>query len=53
MQRTKRKSGFLQAEQGASLVELALVLPILFLILMGAVDFGRAYYLAMEVAGAA
>jgi Flp pilus assembly protein TadG len=53
MQNAMRKSGFLQAEAGASLVELALVLPVLFLILMGAVDFGRAYYLAMEVAGAA
>ena len=53
MQRTKRKCGFAEAEAGASLVELALVLPVLLLLLMGAVDFGRAFYLAMEVAGAA
>jgi Flp pilus assembly protein TadG len=43
----------LQSEHGGSLVELALVLPAFMLILFGAVDFGRAYFLAMEVAGAA
>ena len=46
-------SKLVRAERGASLVELALVLPILFLLLMGAVDYGRAFYLAMEVSGAA
>ena len=40
-------------EEGSSLVELALVSPVLLLVLLGAVDFGRAYYMAMEVAGAA
>lgn len=45
--------GLLKAERGASLVELALVLPLLMLLLMGAVDFGRAFYLAMEISGAA
>ncbi len=34
-------------------MEMALSLPLLLLVLFGAVDFGRAYYLAMEVAGAA
>lgn len=43
----------LRAETGSSLVELALTLPIFLLLLMAAVDFGRVYYLAMEVAGAA
>lgn len=46
-------SRFLRAERGASLVELAVVLPLLLLLLMGAVDFGRAFYLSMEVSGAA
>lgn len=41
------------SEAGNSLVEVALFLPLLFLLLMGVVDFGRVYYLANEVAGAA
>jgi len=44
---------FLQDQRGASLVELAAVLPMFLLLLFGAVDFGRAYFLAQEVAGAA
>lgn len=40
-------------ERGASMVELAIVMPIFVLLLLGAVDFGRAYYLSMEVTGAA
>jgi Flp pilus assembly protein TadG len=43
----------LQDERGASLVELSLVLPFFLLLLFGALDFGRAYFLAVEVAGAA
>lgn len=43
----------LREEHGASLVELAIVLPAFLLLLLGAVDFGRAYYLSMEIAGAA
>lgn len=38
---------------GGSLVELALLVPLLMLMLAGAVDLGRAYYLAMEITGAA
>jgi Flp pilus assembly protein TadG len=34
-------------------VELAMVVPFLFLILVAAVDFGKMYFLAIEVAGAA
>ena len=49
----KRTFDLLQNECGASLVELALVLPLLLLLVLGAVDLGRAYYLSMEVAGAA
>jgi Flp pilus assembly protein TadG len=33
------------SDSGTSLIEMALLLPILFLLLMGTVDFGRAYYL--------
>ncbi len=40
-------------ERGNSLVELALLLPFLLMLLVGVVDFGRAYYLELEVASAA
>ncbi len=43
----------LRDEHGASLVETALVLPVFLLLLFGAVDFGRALYLQIEIAGAA
>jgi len=43
----------LRGERGASLVELAFLLPLFLLLLLGAVDFGRAIYLSMEIAGAA
>lgn len=43
----------LRNEDGASLVELAFVLPLFPLLLFGALDFGRAFYLSVEVAGAA
>jgi Flp pilus assembly protein TadG len=51
----KKRNQFdlLRDERGSSLVELALILPSFVLLLFGAVDFGRAYYLATEVAGAA
>lgn len=40
-------------EEGSSLVELGLLTPVLLLMTLGALDFGRAYYLGMEVTGAA
>jgi Flp pilus assembly protein TadG len=40
-------------EDGSQLVELALALPLLLLVLCGAIDFGRAYFVDMEVAAAA
>lgn len=40
-------------EAGASIAELALITPMFFLILAGSIDFARAYYLGMEVSGAA
>jgi Flp pilus assembly protein TadG len=39
--------------EGASFVELALLLPIFFLIFIPAVDVGRALYVAIEVSSAA
>ena len=41
------------SEQGSSLVEVAIAVPMLMLVLAGAIGFGRAYYLANELAGAA
>lgn len=43
----------IRSEDGAGLVELAFVLPLFPLLLFGALDFGRAFYLSVEVAGAA
>ena len=42
-----------KADHGASLVELALVTPILLLLVFGAVDFGHAYYVNIELVNAA
>jgi len=39
--------------KGASLVEFGLLLPLLCLLLIGVIDFGRAYYLDIEVSNAA
>jgi Flp pilus assembly protein TadG len=39
--------------RGQALVELALILPLLVLLLLGAVEFGRFAYLAIELANAA
>jgi Flp pilus assembly protein TadG len=49
----RHKRDLLQADHGASLVEMALLLPLFLLIFFGAVDFGRACYMAIEIAGAA
>jgi Flp pilus assembly protein TadG len=43
----------LRDEHGASLVELALLLPLFLLLMFGAVDIGRAFYLSIELTGAA
>ena len=51
--RIQLQSRSLQSEQGSSLVEVAIVVPTLLFVLLALVDFGRGYYLAMEVAGAA
>lgn len=43
----------LTSEAASSLLELALVLPVLFLLLLAVFDFGRGYYLAIEISQAA
>lgn len=49
----RRLLGRWHNEEGSQLIELALVLPVFLYLLVGAVDFGRAFYLATEVASAA
>ena len=49
----RRRRSQSSRQRGASLLELAVVLPILLLLSIGAVDFARAYYLGIEVASAA
>jgi Flp pilus assembly protein TadG len=43
----------LNDDSGASVLETALLLPLLLLLFLGAIDFGRAYYAALEVSSAA
>jgi Flp pilus assembly protein TadG len=49
---TRRRCG-IWSEEGSQLYELAMVMPVFVLLLFGAIDFGRAYYVNMEVAAAA
>lgn len=51
--RRRRAPAQFGSESGSSLVEIALLLPVFLLVLLGAVDFGRAYYLKIEVSDAA
>jgi Flp pilus assembly protein TadG len=51
--KTARISVLCKADHGAALVELAVVIPILLLLVFGAVDFGRAYYVGLQVTNAA
>ena len=44
---------FFDDRQGSSLVECAVVLPVLILLMVGAIDFGKAYFLSIQVASAA
>jgi len=37
---------------GQALVELALIMPVLVLLMLGATDLGRAFYLSIEISGA-
>jgi Flp pilus assembly protein TadG len=42
-----------QNQKGASMVEMALCMPVLLMFLFGAADFGRVFFTAIEVANAA
>ena len=53
MKRGTMTSQRLQDDSGASIIETALLLPVLLLLFLGAVDFGRAYYMALEVSSSA
>ena len=44
---------YASGERGANLVEMALVLPLLMMFLMGVLDFGRAYYSYVTLTNAA
>jgi Flp pilus assembly protein TadG len=39
-----RKQSFIREERGVELIELAIVLPLLAILLMGGTEFGRAFY---------
>lgn len=47
-----RLSRKLKNERGAALVEFAIAVPLLFLIVWGAIDFARAYYTSNSLASA-
>jgi Flp pilus assembly protein TadG len=49
----RRSPGSMADEDGSSIVETALLMPFLLLLLTGAVDFGRAYFMAIEVSSSA
>ena len=53
--RVRRPGGCRRArsERGAAAVEMAIVLPVLLFVLMGLVDFGRAYNAQMQLTQAA
>jgi len=50
---THRRPGRPCNERGANLVELALLLPFLFMLLMGVADLGRAFYTYVSLTNAA
>jgi Flp pilus assembly protein TadG len=45
--------GLCKTDRGSSLVELVLVIPFLLTLVLGAVDFGHAFYVNLEVVNAA
>jgi Flp pilus assembly protein TadG len=49
----RRHIQFWRSERGGALVELAVVLPVLVLIAIGVMDYGRVYYTSVTVANAA
>ena len=51
--RDRKTNSSIQKQRGASLVELAAIVTFLLLLTLGVIDFGRGYYLGIEVANAA
>lgn len=49
----RNRFDLLRSDAGASLVEMAILLPLFMLLMAIAVDLGRAYYLVLELQGAA
>ena len=49
----RRLCGIWKSESGGALVELAVVLPVLILIAVGVMDYGRVYYTSVTVVNAA
>lgn len=47
-----RSRGLVREEEGAAVVEFALVMPILALIIFGIIDFGRAFYTVNNIVSA-
>jgi len=45
--------GLLRSDRGSSMLEFALVLPVLLLLLIGLIDLGRAAYLGIQASNAA
>lgn len=53
MDRRSMSRGLARHEEGSALIELALILPLLLVLFMGAVDLGRAFYYSNTVVRAA
>jgi Flp pilus assembly protein TadG len=49
----KWQYGLPRRDEGSALIELALLLPVFLLLFVGSIDFGRAFYAAIEVSSAA
>jgi len=49
----RRRAATFRSERGAAFVELAIATPLLVLIIVGAVDFARVFYMAMVLQNAA
>ncbi len=53
LQKVHAIAALMRAERASSLVEFGLMLPFLTLLLIGVIDFGRAFYVDIEVSNAA
>ena len=50
---TRLLKGLRRSDRGGAMVELAVILPVLVLLVIGVVDYGRAFYTSVTVANAA